>query len=328
MKNQKGVGLRINMFFLNNKAFLLMVLMAAVSVILTNGLAVTPYNLSGIARQIAVLAIVSIGYTVILGSGQIDLSVGEIIALCGIVYAMLSKVAPLAVAIFAALMVGLVCEFVNGFVIRMFKLPGFVLTLAMGQIYKGITHIITDGKSVGGLGASVKYLGQGQVLGVIPMPFIIMFAIVILIAILLNQTIYGRQLIATGGNAEAAEVSGIKTNRIRITAHMIGGICFAMGAVVLTGRVATAITTAGDGYSMDAIAAVVIGGTPMSGGKAKVIGTLFGVGLIGIINNMLNLCGVSAYWQWVCKGIIIFVAILLDSMTERALMKQRSMGVI
>lgn len=326
MKSQKGFALKVNIFFLNNKAFLLMLLMAVVSIVLTQGLAITPYNLSGIARQIAVLAIVSIGYTVILGSGQIDLSVGEIMALCGIIYAMLSKVVFLPIAIAAAVCVGIICEFINGFVIRVFKLPGFVLTLAMGQIYKGIAHIITDGKSVGGLSESVKYLGQGQVFGIIPMPFIIMFLIVILVAILLNQTIYGRHLIATGGNAEAAEVSGIKTNLIRIIAHMIGGICFAFGAVVLTGRVATAITTAGDGYAMDAIAAVVIGGTPMSGGKAKVIGTLFGVALIGIINNMLNLCGVSAYWQWVCKGIIIFIAILLDVMTERALMKQRSMS--
>lgn len=311
------------LFILNNKAFILMIIVMILSVFLTKGMSATGYNIAGIMRQIAVLAIISIGFTVILGGGQMDLSVGDLVSLCGVCYGMMSKSLPIGVAIILVVFIGVLCEFANGFMIRFFKIPGFVLTLAMGLVFKGIAHIITDGKSVGGLSASVKFLGQGQVFGFIPVPFVIMGVVVIIIAIVLNKTIYGRHVIATGGNAQAAEVSGIRVGIIKITSLMIAGACFAIGSVVLTGRVASAIPTAGDGYLMDAIAAVVIGGTPMHGGKAKVVGTLFGVVLIGVINNMLNLLGVSSYWQWVFKGIIIIVAIILDSMAGTVLSKQR-----
>ena len=156
------------------------------------------------------------------------------------------------------------------------------------------------------------------------MPFFIMILALIFMAVLLVKTTYGRHVLAAGGNASAAEVSGIRVGFINITTMMIGGICFGIGAAVLTGRVASAIPTAGDNYLMDSIAAVVIGGTPMHGGKAKVIGTLFGVILIGVINNMLNLLNISSYWQWVCKGAIIIIAIVLDSMTDRFFKSQKA----
>ncbi len=257
------------------------------------------------------------GYTITLASGQMDLSVGAIVSLTGVLYALASKIMPLWVAIILALVIAVLCKFVNGMLIQMFTLPAFVLTMAMTEVYRGITHVITDAKTVGSLSEGVKYLGQGRLFGVIPVPFVITIVVVILVAILLSKTLYGRHLIATGGNAQAADVSGINTGRIKVTAHMVGGICIGIGAIVLTGRVAAATPTGGDGYGMDAIAAVVIGGTPMRGGKAKVVGTLFGVLLIGIISNMLNLLGVSSYWQWVAKGVIIIIAIVLDSMTDK-----------
>ena len=136
--------------------------------------------------------------------------------------------------------------------------------------------------------------------------------------------LFRSHVLAAGGNPFAAEVSGIRVKFINITTMMIGGLCFGLGSAVLTGRVASAIPMAGENYLMDAIAAVVIGGTPMRGGKAKVVGTLFGVALIGVINNMLNLLNVSSYWQWVCKGIIIIVAIVLDSVTDRTFMAQKA----
>lgn len=311
------------LFVLNNKAFLLMILVLILSVVLTGGMSVTGYNIAGIMRQISVLAIISIGFTIILAGGQMDLSVGELVSLCGVCYGILAKILPIWLAIIIVILIGVFGEFLNGFMIRFFKIPGFVLTLAMGQVFKGVAHIISDGKSISGLGAAVKYLGQGQIFGIIPVPFVIMGVVVVIVAIILNKTIYGRHVIATGGNEQAAEVSGIRVGFIKTTALMIAGACFAVGAVVLTGRVATAIPTAGDGYLMDAIAAVVIGGTPMHGGKAKVVGTLFGVVLIGIINNMLNLLGVSPYWQWVFKGIIIIIAIIMDSFTDTILTRQR-----
>lgn len=320
----KGKNRNIFMFALNNKAMILTVLMLIVSVILTSGTSLTVQNMTGVMRQISVLAIISIGFTIILAGGMMDLSVGNVVSLCGICYGLASKAFPLWVAIILAILVGVTCEFLNGIMIRAFHLPFFVLTLATGQIFKGIAEIITDGKSVGGLGAGVKFLGQGRVFGFLPMPFMIMIVVVLLMAILLGRTTYGRHVLAAGGNPAAAEVSGIRVGFINITTLMIGGICFGMGSVVLTGRVASAIPTAGDNYLMDSIAAVVIGGTPMHGGKAKVIGTLFGVALIGVINNMLNLLNISSYWQWVCKGVIIIIAIILDSMTDRVFKSQKS----
>lgn len=305
------------MFVLNNKAMILTILLLVISFILTEGMAATGHNVAGVMRQISVLAIISIGFTIILAGGMMDLSVGNVVSLCGILYGITSKVLPLGLALLLTVLAGVLCEFLNGVLIRAFRLPFFVLTLATGQVFKGIAYIITDGKSIGGLREGVKFLGQGQILGFLPMPFFIMILVVLLMAVVLGRTTYGRHVLAAGGNAQAAEVSGIRVGFINITTLMIGGVCFGLGAAILTGRVASAIPTAGDNYLMDSIAAVVIGGTPMHGGKAKVIGTLFGVALIGIINNMLNLLNISSYWQWVCKGIIIIVAIVLDSMTDR-----------
>lgn len=162
-----------------------------------------------------------------------------------------------------------------------------------------------------------------QEISLIPFPFIIAVIMMLLVAILLNKTLYGRHLLAAGGNAEAANVSGIRVNKVKISAHVIAGAIYGVAAIVLTGRVGNAIPTAGDGYMMDAISAVVIGGTPMHGGKAKVVGTLFGVLLIGIMNNMLNLLRVDTFYQWIFKGIILIAAILLDGMTEAVMAKQR-----
>lgn len=320
----KGKKQNALMLVLNNKAMILTILMLIVSIVLTAGASATGQNVAGVLRQISVLAIISIGFTIILAGGMMDLSVGNIVSLCGICYGLSSKLLPLAAAIILTVLIGVACEFFNGAMIQAFRLPYFILTLATGQIYKGFAEIITDGKSVGGLSDQVKFIGQGKILGFIPMPFFIMVIVVLLMAVLLGKTTYGRHVLAAGGNAAAAEVSGIRVGFIHITALMIGGICFALGSVVLTGRVASAIPTAGDNYLMDSIAAVVIGGTPMHGGKAKVIGTLFGVALIGVINNTLNLLNISSYWQWVCKGAIIIVAIVLDSMTDKLFQSQKA----
>lgn len=312
------------MWVLNNKAVILTIIMLMVSVILTSGTALGSHNITGVMRQISVLAIISIGYTIILAGGMMDLSVGSIVGLCGICYGLASRVMPLWAALLLSLLIGCICELFNGAMGRIFSLPNFVLTLASGEIFKGIAYIITDGKSVGGLSDSVKFLGQGRIFGFLPMPFFIMIIVVILMAILLGKTTYGRHVLAVGGNAAAAEISGIRVGFTKISTMMIGGLCFGLGAAVLTGRVASAIPGAGDNYLMDSIAAVVIGGTPMHGGKAKEVGTLFGVALIGVINNMLNLLNVSSYWQWVCKGVIIIIAIILDSVTDRVFQSQKA----
>ena len=281
-------------FFLTNKALLLMLLMAAIALLSTGGLFGNLKNIDNVTRQTAVLAIVGVGYTIICSGGLLDLSVSEAISLCVVTYGVMNDAGiPVFLGMLAAIAVGALTGVANGFMVRRFKLPAFVLTLAMGQIFKGIAHIITQGKSILQKDEVVKFIGQGRLFDFLPIPFIIAVVMMLLVAVLLNKTLYGRQLLAAGGNAEAANVSGIRVDRVKISAHAIAGATYGVAAIVLAGRVGNAIPTAGDGYLMDAIAAVVIGGTPMRGGKAKVVGTLFGVLLNGITHNRLNLLRVE-----------------------------------
>jgi len=220
-------------------------------------------------------------------------------------------------------LVGAACGFINGTLIRVFKLPAFVLTLAIAMVYRGITFLITGGASVFGVPDGVVQIGQGTVLGYIPVPTLIMIAVLLIVAVAVNRTIYGRHLIATGGNIEAARVSGIRINLMRLSVYVIAGMCAAIGAIVLTGRQGAAVPNMGDGFALDAIAAVVIGGTAMRGGRSKVVGTLWGVILIAIIGNVLTLLNVSPFWQWIIRGAIIIAAIILDNQTDTILNKIR-----
>ena len=322
--NRKNAKSKAMLLVLNNKALILLMLVFLISTFVTNYNTVTVYNLTSLMRQLSVYTIVAAGYTIIFAAGMMDLSVGEVLSLCGVIYAVISLSYPVWVAILACFVVGVFCEFLNGFMIRFFKIPGFVLTLAIAQIYKGISHLITDGRNVSGLSDLTKVFGQGRIFNFIPNAFLIAVIVILMLAILISRTIYGRHVLATGGNGEAANVSGIKVEILRVSAYMVAGICASVGAIVLTGRVGFASATAGNSYTMDCIAAVVIGGTSMRGGKAKVVGTLFGVALIVVINNMLNLLNVSTYWQWIAKGFIIILAIVLDALTEQFVNKQRA----
>jgi len=317
----------ILLFMINNKALLLMILMI-IAASFASPMFLTARNITTVARQISVASIVAIGYTLIFTAGQFDLSVGEILALCGIIYGTLLRIIPLPLAIAVAIIIGASCGLLNGTLIRVFKLPAFVLTLAIANIYRGITFQMTGGASVFGFPNAAIQIGQGTVLGNIPVPTLIMLLILLIVAFVVNKTIFGRHLIATGGNVEAARVSGIRINVMRVSVFVIAGVCAAIGAIVLAGRQGAAVPNAGDGFALDAIAAVTIGGTAMRGGKSKVIGTLWGVILIALIGNMLTLNNVSPYWQWMVKGAIIIAAIILDNQTETLLNKIRENDVL
>jgi len=310
---------------INNKAFLLMVIVFIVATFASDRF-LTVLNLTTMARQISVMAIVATGFTLIFTAGQFDLSVGEVLALSGIVYATAVLTMPIPVAMLIAVLAGAACGLVNGTLIRVFKLPAFVLTLAIGMVYRGITFLITGGASVFGLPDAVVQVGQGTVLGFVPVPTLIMLAVLIIVAVAMNRTVYGRHLIATGGNVEAARVSGIRINLMQLSVYVIAGVCAAIGAIVLTGRQGAAVPNMGDGFALDAIAAVVIGGTAMRGGRSKVVGTLWGVILIAIIGNVLTLLNVSPFWQWIIRGTIIIAAIILDNQTDTILNKIREKG--
>ena len=292
---------------LNNKALLILIVLIIASQILTQGLFLSEANLSSVTRQIVAFTMLGIGFTVVLASGCVDLSVGHMLSFIGVAYAIMSKQLSLPVTILLALVLGALCGLLNGVISEKLKLVPFIVTLATAQVFRGFASLLSDGQTVSGLSAEVKFIGQGLMLGV-PFSFIITIVLTIFVAVLIYRTRFGCYVIATGGNPEAASVSGINISLIKIISFVIMGVFAAVGAIILTGRVSMAQPTAGAGMEMDAIAAVVIGGTPMSGGKARVGGTVFGCLVIGVMNNLLNLMGVSSFWQWVAKGIIIILA--------------------
>ena len=201
-----------------------------------------------------------------------------------------------------------------GFFIAFLRVPAFVVTLGMLSIARGITYIYSDGKPIPQLSPLFLQLGQGTLLGGIPFPVVIVFVAFVLLYILLYFTSYGRYVYAVGGNEKSAWVSGINIKIIYFSVYVISGIMAALGGIIITARTTAGLPQAGQAYELDAIAAVVIGGTNLKGGKGTLIGTIFGVLIIGVINNGLNLLGVSSYFQQVIKGSIIILAVMLDSL--------------
>ena len=320
--SKKTRGTNLVTMLLNNKALLILILLMIASQFMTKGLFFSPTNLSSITRQIAASTMLGIGFTVVLAAGGVDLSVGHMLSFVGVLYGIFSLHMPLVFALVLAIACGAACGMANGAISVKLNLPPFIVTLAMAQVFKGFAYLLCGGKSINGLGAGVKFWGQHLVFGVIPVSLLVTVVLAIVVAVVIYRTRYGRYIIATGGNAEAANVSGINVSGIRISTYVVMGICVAIGAIVLTGRVSMAAPGAGDGMEMDAIAAVVIGGTPMSGGKANVAGTVFGCLVMGVMSNLLNLVGVSSFWQYVAKGCIIILAILIDAKTEQFFQKR------
>lgn len=315
---------KATIFIINNKALVILLALIILAQVATKGMFGSYSNISSVLRQIAVSGIVGAGFTAVMAGGGIDLSVGNLLSLVGMVYALLALSLPLPVALIIAVLCGFGCGLVNGVISEGLHLPAFIVTLATSQIYKGFAYLLTDGKVVSGMPENVKFWGQGILFGVLPISLIIMLIVAGIMALLLYNMKLGRHIIAAGGNPEASEVSGINVKRTKTMIYILSGICAAIGAIVLTGRVGIASCAAGEGMEMDIVAAVVIGGTPMSGGKAKVGGTIFGCLVMGIISNLLNLLGISSFWQWVAKGIIIILAILLDAQTEKFFNKRRN----
>lgn len=288
----------------------------------------TPENGWNILRQISVNLCLSIGMTLIILSGGIDLSVGAILALAGAVAAGLLKhglALPLLDvlleftlfgAVLAGVLVGLVCGGFNGFVITRFKLPPFVATLGMFSIARGLTMLWTGGFPITGLGAGFGFIGTGILLGV-PMPVWITAALVAAFVLVTRKTPFGRYLHAVGGNERAALLTGLRVQRVKLLAYTLGGGLAGVAGLMVTARLDSAQPNAGLGYELDSIAAVVIGGTSLSGGRGSVLGTVLGCLIIGVLNNGLFLLNVSPFWQQVVKGLVILAAVAIDKMNAR-----------
>lgn len=281
---------------------------------LSNGNFFTAYNLSNVLRQVSINGILAVGMTFVIVTGGIDLSVGSLLAFTGMVAAgavsgasALSPLAGAALAIAAGAVLG-AC---NGGLIAYLRLPAFVVTLGMLSAARGLTLIWNDGMPISNLSDAFKFLGQGQWLGV-PAAAVIFITVTALAWIALRYTVYGRWIYAVGGNIRSARLSGIRTTGIVFSVYVLMGALSGVAGTILTARTTAALPQAGVGYELDAIAAVVIGGTSLAGGVGSVLLTLVGVLIIGVINNGLDLLGVSSYYQQVIKGVIIVGAVLID----------------
>lgn len=272
----------------------------------------TAENLLNVARQVSINAIIAAGMTFVILTAGIDLSVGSVLALSGAVLAgVLKGGAALGLALAAALAVGTAFGVVNGVAIAYGRVAPFIATLAMLTIARGATLVYTDGRPISDLGTAFDWLGGGDVAG-IPVPVVIMVLVFAASFIVLTQMVVGRYVYAIGGNVEAARLSGINVRRFLILVYGISGLLSAVAAIILTARLDSAQPTAGLGYELDAIAAVVLGGTTLMGGEGSIGGTLLGAFLIGVLNNGLNLLNVSSFYQQVVKGLVILFAVLLD----------------
>lgn len=254
--------------------------------------------------------------TFVILTGGIDLSVGSILGFSGAVAAMmLASGVDSIIAIPVALIVGLVVGALNGVLISKGKLQPFIVTLATMTMLRGATLVFTDGKPIGtGFEANSKlfaWFGNGYVLG-IPVPIIVIIVTFLVALFVLTQTKIGRYVYALGGNEEATKLSGISTDKVKIFVYAISGMMAALAGIIITSRLSSAQPTAGSGYELDAIAAVVLGGTSLAGGTGTIVGTMIGALIIGVLNNALNLMDVSSYFQMLAKGSVILLAVLLD----------------
>jgi ribose/xylose/arabinose/galactoside ABC-type transport system permease subunit len=275
-------------------------------------------NILNIMIQVSINALIACGMTFVILSDGIDLSVGSVAAIAGIVGTLWIKLYPdanigvsLGIIFVTAIAIGSLCGIVNGFSIAKLNVPPFIATLAMMNIARGIAYVITDAKPVFGLPESFGWLGLGQ-LGPIPIVIILMVIIIIISHVVLSKTCFGRYIYAVGSNKDVAGLTGINVTKIRFSVYIISGILSALAGLVLASKLQNGQATSGLGYELNAIAAVAMGGTSMSGGRGGIPQTIVGLVVIGIINNALSLLGVSSYWQTVAMGVIILIAVVID----------------
>lgn len=297
----------------------LLVLCLALSVNpITKGSFLTLKNVFNVLRQISSNLFLACGMTMVIILGGIDLSVGSVIALSGCIAAgAVSRYQlPLPVAILLGIIVGLIVGICNGLVISKTTIPAFIVTLATMNIAKGLAYVYTGGSPVRVVTKEWQFLGAGYI-GIVPTPVIILIVVLIITALIMNRSKMGRYIYAVGGNAQAAKFSGINVAKVKFFVHAYSGLMAGLAGVVLASRMYSGQPTAGDGAEMDAIAAVVVGGTSMSGGFGKIGGTIIGGLIIGVLNNGLNLLNVNSFWQYVVKGAVILLAVFIDYLKNR-----------
>jgi ribose transport system permease protein len=318
MNSDKGItGGRTSEFALIGKLpeeaglLLIMLGISALLAILSPFFLTLP-NLVNVVLTMSVIGIVSIGMTYVMLSGGIDLSVGSTMGLSAMVAATFAKNdSPLILVVLIGLGIGFVIGLVNGLAITKLRVPPLIATLAMLSVAKGVQLIYSRGVTVFGLGDAVGWLGRGSI-GPIPVPIVLLLLLYALASISLSRTAFGRKVYAVGSNERAARIVGIQVERIKISVYILSSTLASFGGLILISRLDSAPTVIGTGLELDTIAAVVIGGTSLTGGKGGVWGTLIGVAILALIQNALNLLNVSPYFTQLVQGLVIFTAVAID----------------
>lgn len=316
-KRVKAIDISNNMVvsvIKKNRGILLVLLLIGIILSIQSPFFLTYDNQITVLRQITNNMYLALGMALVMILGGIDLSVGAIVAMCGTLTVgfIVTNHLPIWLAIVLGLSLGTLLGLINGMLISFFKVPAFIITLASMNIARGVAYIYSGGQSTRIMDEGFNAIGTGYI-GFLPLPVLYMIILIVLFIILLNKTRFGTYIYAVGGNRESAHLSGVPIKKVEIMVYTISGFLAAFAGLVLCSRMYSGQPSIGGGYEMDAIAACVLGGVSMSGGVGRISGTIFGVMIIGIISNGLNLMNVSSYWQLVVKGLIIAIAVLIDA---------------
>jgi len=281
-------------------------------------------NLLNIARSISINAILAAGLTLVILTAGIDLSVGSILAVAGVVSVLAATGGwPGWLAIIAGVVAGCLAGLANGVLTAYLGLAAFIVTLGTMTALRGLAYTMTDGQPIVSNTLSFRDIGNGYIAG-IPAPVVVMVVVYVVIWFLLERTRFGRQVYAVGGNAEAARLAGINVRRVTTAVYVIAGACAGLAGIIFAARVVSAQPTAGTGYELDAIAAVVLGGTSLSGGRGRLYGTLVGSVILGVLSTGLILLNVQFFTQLLIKGGVIILAVAIDGLKQRPLRRQRT----
>ena len=312
------IGLDVLQFMKENFGILIGFVALCVALSIISPAFLTEANILNILRQVSTNANLALGMTLVIIICGIDLSVGSIVALSGTVTGGLIAFSgvPISIAVLIGILVGTLAGAFNGVVVAYTGIPSFIVTLAMLNIARGAAYVYTGGQPIRVMNEGFNVIGAGY-LGPIPLPVIYSFIFLVITFLILNKTKLGRHIYAVGGNKEAARFTGIKIKKVEIFVYTFSGFLAAFSGVVLAARMFSGQPTVGNGFELDAIAAVVLGGTSMTGGIGKIGGTLIGVLVIGVLNNGLNLLNINSFWQLIIKGIVILAAVYVDMMKKR-----------
>ena len=320
VKNRSAIG---NFFYTVVKEYTMIFVLIAIVLILclSTELFLVTDNIMNLFRQTAVIGIISIGAGIVVIGGTFDMSVGSLCTLCGCVCLILQEHMSVAAAMLICLAIGAVVGLINGVTITAIKGnsgDSFMITFGMLTVLQAITLLITGGYPQGGSASDFyNFFGKGTIGGVFPVSILVFFILTGLAAILMQKTLFGRRVYYMGSNREAARLAGVKVGMHRIVSYVISGLCAAMAAIVLTGRINGATSKMGHNYEFDAMTAIVVGGISLSGGKGNMINMMIGVLIMATIGNGMNILGIQTEQQYIVRGLVLIIAVLVDVIRSR-----------